>query len=116
MPVSYGRTFITKREGLIAVLPLGYADGIGRAFSNNLDVLVGGRRVPVAGRICMDLTMVDVTEAGDVDVGDEVVLIGRQGHEEVTVGELASKAGTIVYEILTAVGMRSRRIYRGQVT
>jgi alanine racemase len=114
MSVSYGRTFVMKRECLIAVLPLGYADGIGRVLSNNLDVLVRGKRAPVAGRICMDLTMVDVTEVSDVEVGDEVVLIGRQGDEEVTVGEVASRAGTIIYEILTAVGMRSRRIYRGR--
>jgi alanine racemase len=114
MSVSYGRTFITRRESLIAVLPLGYADGIGRVFSNNLEVLVKGKRVPVAGRICMDLTMVDITEVGEVAVGDEVVLIGRQGDEEITAGELAEKAGTINYEILTTIGMRSRRVYRGQ--
>lgn len=110
-PVSYGRTFITKRESLIAVLPVGYADGYGRVLSNNADVLVRGRRVPVVGRVCMDLTMADVTGVEDIVEGDEVVLIGKQGDEEITVHEIAERAGTISYEILTAIGNRSKRIY-----
>lgn len=111
-PVSYGRTFITRRKSLIAVLPVGYADGFSRAFSNNADVLVKGKRAPVVGRVCMDLTMIDVTDIERMKEGDEVVLIGRQGRGEITATEIAIKAGTIPYEILTAIGNRSRRIYK----
>lgn len=110
-PVSYGRTFIARRESVIAVLPIGYADGYSRLFSNNMDVIVRGRRVHVVGRVCMDLTMVDVTDVEGVKEGDEVVLLGRQGDEEITVLEMAAKAATIPYEILTTIGNRSRRVY-----
>jgi alanine racemase len=110
-PVSYGRTFTTKRESLIAVLPVGYADGFSRAFSNNADVLIRGVRAPVVGRVCMDLTMVDVTDIEGVKEGDEVVLFGRQGRGEITARELADRAATIPYEILTSIGVRSRRFY-----
>ncbi len=110
-PVSYGRTFITRRESNIAVLPTGYADGFSRMFSNNAEVLIRGKRAPVVGRVCMDLTMVDVTDIKGVKAGDEVVLMGRQGREEITAMEMAAKAATIPYEILTTIGARSRRIY-----
>ncbi|HET6514122.1 MAG TPA: alanine racemase [Thermodesulfovibrionales bacterium] len=112
MPVSYGRTFITRRESLIAVLPVGYADGYSRALSNRADVIIRGKRVPVVGRVCMDLTMVDVTEVPGIEEEDEVVLIGRQGDEEITFHEIAAKAGTISYEIMTMIGSRSQRVYR----
>ncbi|MCL5022643.1 MAG: alanine racemase [Nitrospirae bacterium] len=110
-PVSYGGTFITRRESMMAVLPVGYADGYHRMLSNNMDVLVRGKRAPVAGRVCMDVTMVDVTDVGDVAEGDEVVLLGRQGGAEIGACEMAEKAGTIPYEILTSLGSRSRRVY-----
>ena len=110
-PVSYGRTFITARESLIAVLPVGYADGYPRVLSNNADVIIRGKRAPVAGRICMDTTMADVTEIGDVSEGDEVILLGRQKNTAVTAFELAERAGTIPYEILTSLGNKSRRVY-----
>lgn len=110
-PISYGGTFITRRESLIAVMPVGYADGYCRAFSNNADVLVRGKRAPVAGRVCMDLTMVDATGIQGVKDGDEVVLLGRQGKEEITAWDLAKKSGTVPYEILTSLGNRSKRIY-----
>jgi len=110
-PVSYGRTFITKRQSRIGVLPFGYADGYSRLFSNNAEVLVKGKRAPVAGRVCMDLTMVDLTGIKGVRENDEAVIIGKQGREEVTAGELAEKAGTIPYEILTSIGSRSHRVY-----
>jgi alanine racemase len=110
-PVSYGRTFITARESLIAVLPVGYADGYPRILSNNADVIIRGKRAPVAGRICMDTTMVDVTEIRDVSEGDEVILLGREKNTAVTASELAEKAGTIPYEILTSLGNKSRRVY-----
>jgi alanine racemase len=110
-PISYSRTFVTKRQSKIGVLPIGYADGYNRLFSNNAEVLVGGRRVPVAGRVCMDLTMVDLTEVRDVKEGDEVVILGQQGNESITAYELADKAGTIPYEILTSLGSYSRKEY-----
>ncbi len=110
-PISYGRTFITKRKSKIGVLPVGYADGYNRLFSNNADVLVKGRRFPVVGRVCMDLTMVDLTEIEDVRAGDEVVILGQQGNETITAYELAQRAQTIPYEILTSLGSHSRKKY-----
>jgi alanine racemase len=110
-PVSYGRTFVTKRRSRIGVIPLGYADGYSRSFSNNAEMLVKGTRVPVAGRVCMDLTMVDLTEVDNVEKNDEVVILGRQGREAITAEELASRANTISYEILTSLGSRARRTY-----
>ncbi len=110
-PVSYGRTFVTKRESRIAVVSLGYADGYNRLFSNNAEMLVGGYRVPVVGRICMDLTMLDVTDAGRVSAGDEVVILGTQNGQVITATELSRRSGTIPYEVLTSLGSRSRREY-----
>jgi alanine racemase len=110
-PVSYGRTFVTSRYSRIGVLPLGYADGYNRLFSNNVEVLVRGRRVPVVGRVCMDLTMIDLTEVDSVKEGDEVVILGQQGNETITAYELAGKAGTISYEILTSLGSYSKKEY-----
>jgi len=110
-PISYGRTFVTKRKSRIGVIPVGYADGYSRLFSNNAEVLVKGRRVPVVGRVCMDLTMIDVTGVKGVKEGDEVVIIGVQGKEFITADELSGKINAIPYEILTSLGNRSRRIY-----
>ncbi|PKL51575.1 MAG: alanine racemase [Nitrospira bacterium HGW-Nitrospira-1] len=110
-PVSYGRTFITKRESKIAVVPVGYADGYNRLFSNNADMLVRGMRAPVAGRICMDLTMIDVTKVGDIAEGEEVVLLGRQGRDMITAKELSSRINTIPYEIITSLGSRAKKEY-----
>jgi alanine racemase len=110
-PVSYGRTFVTKRPSRIGVIPIGYADGYSRLFSNNAEVLVSGKRVPVVGRVCMDLTMVDLTDVREAEDGDEVVLLGRQGDEVVTADELAYRAKTISYEILTSLGSKSRKVY-----
>lgn len=110
-PISYGRTFITKRSSLIGVISIGYADGFNRRFSNNAEVLVAGKRAPVVGRVCMDLTMIDLTDVGDVNEGDEVVIIGRQGNEFINAVDLASKANTIPYEILTSLGNMAKRIY-----
>ncbi len=113
--VSYGRTFIARRDSLVGVLPVGYADGFGRAASNNAEVIVAGKRVPVIGRVCMDLTMVDLTDLGEgVGVSDEVVLVGSQGNETIGVDELATRMGTIPYEVLTALGNRNRRVYIGR--
>ena len=109
--VSYGRSFVTQRESLIATLPLGYADGYHRLLSNRGAVLVRGKRAPVAGRICMDLTMVDVTDIGGVEQGDEVVLLGRQGAETISADEMARWAETISYEIFTSISSRVPRIH-----
>jgi alanine racemase len=110
-PISYGRTFVTARPSVIGVVSAGYADAFCRRFSNNATVLVRGEKAPVVGRVCMDLSMVDVTDIADVAEGDEVVLIGRQGNACITASELAERAGTIPYEILTALGHRARKLY-----
>ena len=110
-PISYGRTFVTRRESLIAVLPIGYADGYPRALSNAGRVLVRGRGAPVVGRVCMDLTMVDVTDVPGAAEGDEAVVIGAQGAAAITVEEVAAGAGTIAYEILCGIGPRVPRRY-----
>lgn len=110
-PLSYNRKFTTKRESLIAILPVGYGDGLNRRLSNNMDVLVRGQRVPQVGTICMDLCLVDVTDIEDVQCKDEVALFGQQGDETITVDEMAERCGTISYEILCNVGKRVPRIY-----
>jgi len=110
-PISYGRTFITKRPSRIGVIPLGYADGYNRLFSNNAEMLVNGKRVPVIGRVCMDLTMTELKDVKGVKEDDEVVIIGRQGNESITAEELAFRSNTISYEILTTLGGRSKRRY-----
>ena len=111
-PLSYGRTFTTRRDSLIAVLPIGYADGYSRAWSNRGEILIGGRRLPVVGRVCMDMTLVDVTDLPSVGMGDEAVLMGSQGSEALYADELARDLGSIPYEILCAVGQRIPRTYR----
>lgn len=109
--ISYGQTFITARESLIATLPVGYADGYPRLLSNRGQALVRGQRAPVVGRVCMDLTMIDVTDIGNVEQGDEVVLLGRQDNAEISADEVAAWANTISYEILTSIGARIPRIH-----
>lgn len=111
MPISYGRTFVTTRDSYIAVLPIGYADGYSRAFSNNSEVLIRNKRAPVVGRVCMDITMADVTDINKVSEGDEVVLLGNQKNNTINAFELAAKISTIPYEILTSFGNNARRVY-----
>jgi alanine racemase len=111
--ISYGGTFVTKRESLIATLPIGYADGYSRHLSNRGEVLIRGVRAPVVGKVCMDFIMADVTDIPNVKVGDEVVLIGKQGRERVTVEEIAEKTGSISYEVFCLIGKRVPRIYKG---
>lgn len=110
-PISYGRTFVTRRESLIGVVAAGYADGFSRLFSNNADVLVRGRRAPVVGRVCMDVTMIDVTGIDGVSDADDVIIVGSQGGENVSACELARLAGTIPYEVMLSLGNRARRVY-----
>lgn len=109
-PVSYGRTFVTKRKSLIATIPIGYADGYSRSLSNCGEALVRGVRVPVAGRVCMDMTMLDVTDVPGVREGDEVVLIGSSGSDRITAADLAAKTGTIPYEVLCGISARVPRV------
>lgn len=109
-PVSYGGRTVTRRRSRIAVVPVGYADGYAWRLTGKAEALVRGRRVPIAGSVTMDMTLLDVTEAG-AELGDEVVLLGRQGTEEVTATELAAHAGTISWEILCHLGLRLPRRY-----
>lgn len=111
-PVGYGRTFVPERDSLIATVPIGYADGLSRQLSNRGAALVGGVRVPYAGKVCMDQTMLDVTSVPGVRVGDEVVLIGTSGDGLVTADEMAAWTNTIHYEIVCAIGSRVPRLYR----
>jgi alanine racemase len=108
--VSYGRTFVTNKTSVIATIPVGYADGLNRLLSNRGDVLVGGKRCPIAGRITMDMTMIDVTDVKGVSIGDEVVIIGTQGTEQIKVDELAKLQDTINYEVTCSISSRIPRI------
>ena len=110
--VSYGRTATLAEDTTLAVLPVGYADGFVRLLSNKGSALVCGQPCPVVGRVCMDMLMVDVTHVPGVGVGDEVVIVGRQGDEEITLQQLADLAGTIDYEICTQLNARIPRIYK----
>ncbi len=118
-PISYGGRWVAERPSRIATLPVGYADGYPRQLSGRpgfgrAEVLMRGRRAPVAGTVCMDMTMVDVTDVPGAQTGDEVVLLGAQGGESIDADELAERAGTIAYEILCGVGRRvPRRYLRG---
>jgi alanine racemase len=101
--IGYGLTHVTERITKIAVIPQGYSDGYDRGFSNNGEVLVGGRRCAILGRVAMNMFVVDVSHLGGVKVEDKVVLLGKQGEEEITAEELADRIGTINYEITTRV-------------
>lgn len=110
--ISYGRTFITPRAMRVATVTAGYADGYPRHLSNReAAFLVRGRRCPLLGRVTMDLMMIDVSHVAEVEPGDEVVLMGRQGEAEIACAELAERAGTITWEITTRIGARVRRVY-----
>ena len=107
--VSYGSTFITDRESVIATVPAGYADGLSRLLSSKGEMLVRGKRAPILGRVCMDLTMIDVTNIDGVSLNDEVVIIGVQGESAVSADDIAGKTGTISYEVLTSIAPRVTR-------
>lgn len=107
--LGYSHLFTTSRPSTIAVLPVGYDDGYLRCLSNKAQVLIGGRRAPVVGRISMNLALVDVTDLPPVHVGDKAVLLGRQGEEEITADEIADWMGTISYEVLCLFGKLNRR-------
>jgi alanine racemase len=110
--ISYGRTFITKRQSTIATIPIGYADGYNRKLSNCGEVIINGQRAPIIGRVCMDALMVDVTEIPNVHYDTDVTLIGQHGNEKISAQDIADKIGTISYEILTTLGKRVKRTYK----
>ena len=113
--ISYGGTFTAPGPARIATLPAGYADGFSRRLSNRGEVLAGGRRAPIVGNVCMDFMMVDVTGVPDVKVGDEVVLIGRQGSGWIEVDDIAELYGTINYEVATLIGKRVTRVFTNYI-
>ncbi|MDD2757877.1 MAG: alanine racemase [Patescibacteria group bacterium] len=110
--IGYGGSFTTKKPTKIAVLPVGYWDGYDRGLGNNAFVLIGGKRCPIRGRICMNICMADVSAVKNVKAGDEATLIGRQGQQQITTDELAKWAETINYEIVTRINPKIPRILR----
>jgi alanine racemase len=115
--ISYGQTFLAEKPMRIATVTAGYADGFSRHLSNKAEVLVGGRRCPVLGRVTMDQIMVDVTRATHVQCGDEVVFIGQQGDALITASDVARWEDTIPWEVLCGITKAARvpRVYRGAV-
>ncbi len=114
--LGYGRTFITKRDSQIALLPIGYADGYPRGLSNRASAVVNGQLAPVVGRISMDWTLLDVTDVPSVSIGDEVFLIGGENESEIRASHLARELGTIGYEITCGISPRVPRILLGSQT
>jgi len=112
--VSYGGTFTAQRETRVMTVPVGYADGYRRALSGKGCMLVRGQRAPIIGRVCMDQTMIDVTDIPQAQVGDEVVLLGAQGNECIDAEEMAAWLGTISYEVLCAPSPRVPRVYKNE--
>ncbi|MGH9937483.1 MAG: alanine racemase, partial [Blastocatellia bacterium] len=110
-PLGYGCAFTTARESRIATLPIGYADGLRRAHSNNGLVIVRGHFAPIVGRVSMDLTIIDVTDVPGVELGDEAILIGEQNGLRIAAEDLAEQIGTISYEIVTGISARVPRVY-----
>jgi len=112
--ISYGRTYTVKEPRKIAIVPIGYADGLHRVLSGRIEMLVCGKRVKQVGRICMDMCMIDVTDVPEAKVGDIVTVFGHDGDEFIPIEEQAEKAGTISYELLCAVSPRIPRVYIGE--
>ncbi len=107
--ISYGHTYITDRETKIAVLPIGYSDGLFRTMSNRAEVLIRGQRAPIRGRICMNMCMADISAIENVAVGDEVVILGSQGAESIDADQIGEWSDTISYEVLCALGNNNQR-------
>mgnify|MGYP001033137616 CR=1 FL=1 len=107
--VSYGSVYVTSHEEQIGVIPVGYGDGFRRLSGQ--EVLCHGKRVPVVGRVCMDQSMLQLDGVPDASAGDEVVLLGKQGDQEITAGELAALWGTINYEVVCGLADRLPRVY-----
>ena len=109
--ISYGGTFVTEKETLVATIPAGYADGYRRALSGKFYVLIRGKKAPILGRICMDQMMVDVTDIPDVSMDDTVTLVGQSGSEAITVEQIAAAADSFNYEFVCGISRRVPRIY-----
>jgi alanine racemase len=107
---GYGDTFVAERETRLALLPVGYADGLNRLLSNRGHVLIRGEKAPMAGRVSMDQTMVDVTRIPEVAIGDEVVLLGRQERNSISAWDLADLTGSVPWEVLCAISARVPRV------
>ena len=111
--ISYGGTFTADKKMKVATIPVGYGDGYARGLSNRGEVLIRGKRARILGRVCMDQFMVDVTDIPDTVFMDEVVLIGRDGDDEITVEELSEICGRFNYEFVCCLGKRIPRVYKG---
>lgn len=109
--VGYGRSFITKRKTKIGTIPLGYADGYPRLLSNRGEVLIKGKKAPIIGRVCMDAFMVDLTSIPEVKIGEEVILLGKQGKEKIEAEQIGKWAESFSYEIVSRMGKRLPRVY-----
>ncbi len=110
--ISYGGTYVTTKPTVVATVPVGYADGYRRALSGKFYVLIRGERAPILGRICMDQMMVDVTDIPGVSVDDKVVLIGKDGENQITVEDIAAAADTFNYEFVCGISRRVPRFYK----
>ncbi|MDD3369249.1 MAG: alanine racemase [Lachnospiraceae bacterium] len=111
VPVSYGGTYVTSRKTMVATIPVGYGDGYPRGLSNKGSVLIGGKRAPIIGRVCMDQFMVDVTDLPGIKLGDLVTLIGKDGEDCITMEELGDLSGRFNYELACCIGRRVPRLY-----
>jgi alanine racemase len=109
--ISYGHRFVTSRQSRVAAIPIGYADGYNRLLTNQGEALIHGRRAPVAGTVCMDWILIDVTDLPDVKVGDQATLLGRDGEAIITAEEWANKVGSITYEVFCQVSKRVPRVF-----
>lgn len=109
--ISYGRAFQTERKSIIATLPVGYADGYTRLLTGKAKVIINGQFAPVIGKICMDQCMIDITDIGQVDVGDEVILLGEQNNVKFDADDIAELLGTINYEVICMISKRVPRVY-----
>jgi alanine racemase len=109
--IGYGRTYIAKRQTRVATIPIGYADGYSRHFSNKGRVIINGQYAPIIGNVCMDQAMVDVTDIKGVRLGSTVTVMGRDGDSVISAEELADIQGTINYEVVCNVGKRVPRAY-----
>ncbi len=109
--IGYGRTYCANKDMLIATIPTGYADGYSRLLSNRGWVIINGKKAPIVGRVCMDQMMVDVSDINEVNIGTEVILIGKNGDEVITVDDLANIYDTIGYEVVCDISQRVERIY-----
>ena len=109
--ISYGRHFVAGKDMRVAVLPIGYGHGVSHRLSNNGDVIIRGKRAPIVGSVTMDVTVVDVTDFSEVEVDDEAVVFGAQGEESIAVEEVATRSGTISYEVITRISRRVPRVF-----